>query len=480
VYELCVLIENQQVSICDSYLHRAALIRHLFTRVIPLPLPLNHQNRGGWCFWASADGVLLYAQQVELLRLLNKLAEVYSAVSLSLASTNTLDASRMLVMACMTCLADAIVRIHAADTPSVVSQHIGGRNANTGGAFGINVFEQFALESESSLYTSAVLAAARCQVLDYFQSVRTTLKEHRIIFDFSSSHTLSSGDMELVKNLCLATGFAHDRSRSMAAQHITGDLPQLLLRFPELEAFRNIALHWSVLLTANRADLPETRPWLAADAQLQWSVRDECYCVRAFGKQLASTKVHAKSEGMLGRLKDVISGSGKRMPSAADPRSLLGESKVVTEEDILYIRHLPELGGLSASSAELLLQVRTHAIYHCISRVYLHQNDRFGFESTYYVVINEILVVLAVLDRSVPADPTGDAVFQRSDSLQSPGIEPAAGDCGRCAVRTRRLQARGASQSASRRAIEHSFRYSVRSVVKRAISKSEIHPEKHP
>ena len=357
VYELCVLIENQQESIRDSYLHRAALIRHLFTRVMPLPLPLNHRNRSSWCFWASTDGILLYAQQIELLRLLNKLAEVYASVTLSLPSTNTLDGTRMTVMACITCLADAIVRIHAADAPSMVSQHIGGRDPKTGGAFGMIIHEQYARESENSLYTSAELATARCQVLDYFQSIRTIVKERHVIFDFSSSHSVSFGDMELVKNLCLATGFAHDRST--AAQYITGELRQLLLRFPELEAFRNIAFHWSVLLTANRADLPETRQWVAADAHLQWTVKDESYCVRAFGKQLASAKVHEKSEGLLGRLKDAISGSEKRMPSAADPRSLLGESKAVTEEDILYIRHLPELGGLTASSAELLLQYLT-------------------------------------------------------------------------------------------------------------------------
>ena len=41
VYELCVLIENQQQATRDSYLHRASIIRHLFTRVIPLPLPVR-------------------------------------------------------------------------------------------------------------------------------------------------------------------------------------------------------------------------------------------------------------------------------------------------------------------------------------------------------------------------------------------------------------------------------------------------------
>lgn len=302
--------------------------------------------------------MLVYAQQVELLRLLTRLAEIYSAVSLSLPSTNSLDAARMLVMGCIACLSDAIIRVHAADAPSIVSVHISGRDPNTGGAFGINVHEHYAAESECSLYTCAELTTTRCQVLDYFHSLHTTVKKHHVIFDFSTNRAVGFGDMELVKNLCLATGFSHERSQ--APELMTGERPQLLQRFPELACFRDIALHWSVLLTANRSDLPEQRAWTASDARLQWSARDEQYSVRAYNRQLVATQANEKSEGILGRLYNAFASSTKRVASAADPSVLLGiENSSVTEEDVLYIRHLPELAGLPASSVELLLQYLT-------------------------------------------------------------------------------------------------------------------------
>ena len=43
-------------------------LQHVFTQVVPLPLPHNHPERARRCFWASRP--IRYETQADLLRLL--------------------------------------------------------------------------------------------------------------------------------------------------------------------------------------------------------------------------------------------------------------------------------------------------------------------------------------------------------------------------------------------------------------------------
>lgn len=42
---LCILLANQKALIRNSYTLRVCLIEHVFLRVIPLPLPINHPGK---------------------------------------------------------------------------------------------------------------------------------------------------------------------------------------------------------------------------------------------------------------------------------------------------------------------------------------------------------------------------------------------------------------------------------------------------
>lgn len=64
-HHICNLLENQRSVIRYTYIHRATLITHLFTRVLPMPLPPG-KNKD--CFWASAP--MRYETQADILRLL--------------------------------------------------------------------------------------------------------------------------------------------------------------------------------------------------------------------------------------------------------------------------------------------------------------------------------------------------------------------------------------------------------------------------
>ena len=64
---MCIgtLLAYQTATIANTYLHRVALIQHVFTRVIPLPMPHNHPKRKSQCFWSQP---INFADQVDILR----------------------------------------------------------------------------------------------------------------------------------------------------------------------------------------------------------------------------------------------------------------------------------------------------------------------------------------------------------------------------------------------------------------------------
>ena len=133
--ELCTLLDYQNDTIKNSYLHRAAVMQHLFTRVIPLPLPENEDQSE--CFWGSCQ--MRYADQADILRLLDMLCRQYAAVSLSLNITRSFDATRMLVLGIMACIADRVLRIPACDRQSKFGQHYSGNVPGPVKAFGFDM-----------------------------------------------------------------------------------------------------------------------------------------------------------------------------------------------------------------------------------------------------------------------------------------------------------------------------------------------------
>ena len=70
-------------------------------------------------FWHSQP--MRYETQADLLRLLSVVAQHFASASLSLRLTRSFDAVRILVMACIVTVADAIMRIVACDVPSIKS-----------------------------------------------------------------------------------------------------------------------------------------------------------------------------------------------------------------------------------------------------------------------------------------------------------------------------------------------------------------------
>lgn len=98
---LSTLLSNQRKYVKNTFLLRVSLVQHVFTHVLPLPLPNNHPDKKTKCFWASNEKGMRYETQVDILRLLEMVARHFSAASLSLRITRSFDAVRVITMACM-------------------------------------------------------------------------------------------------------------------------------------------------------------------------------------------------------------------------------------------------------------------------------------------------------------------------------------------------------------------------------------------
>jgi len=385
-------MENQMYLMKNTYCHRISLIQHLVTRVIPLPLPLNHPNREAKCFWASQP--MRYETQADLLRLLDLLNRHYAACSLSLRVTRSFDAVRMLTSACIAAVTDVVLRTRACDIPSLLSLHYSGQAEGPVHPFGFDA-GYFRLESDNAKladpylqvgwvsgavlhrfhpfppsqtrgshpFLCLITQVVRSQCLDYFTQLRNSLREQDIIFRFESSMEFGQGERALLDQLCLQMGFPRDD----LASFLSGENPLVLDNFPELGFFRDIVYLFKALLAPSSESLPDLRPWRARDAALGWSYKADGggFSVRGFGSKLKCAAFVKPEDlvnkgGFLTRLKGVFGLSKPRAPlSGADPSNLVGE-KVETEDDVLHIKSLPTFEGrISPRQTELLLQYLT-------------------------------------------------------------------------------------------------------------------------
>ena len=209
--ELCTRLSNQRAAVQKSYSLRAALIAHLFLRVLPLPLPITNPDQPSACFWARNRATFSSDRQSALLRWLSTLSRYYAAVSLSLPSTPSFDASRVLVCAAMTAVADAVLRLVPNDAPSELALHYAGESEGPASGFAIDM-RLLKHESERSLFFQPHLAAARTSILDYFHALVQRIPAERMLFRFERSMDLGRAERALLSRLALKLGFQRDEA----------------------------------------------------------------------------------------------------------------------------------------------------------------------------------------------------------------------------------------------------------------------------
>jgi len=344
---LCVLMSNQRNLIRNSYTLRLCLIEHLFVRVIPIPLPVNHPERNTKCFWHAQS--MRYETQADCLRTLNMLCRHFITASLSVKMTRSGDAVRMLVLACMATVCDAAMRKIACDVPAQSSLHYSGAAPGPIKPYGFTI-GTFAEESEYLKFVNPEMATARTQVLDYFHQLKSIIPPENYIFKFNESRECSLPDRRFVDQLCLQMGY----QRGLEKQYLTGTSRGFLDFFPEVGYLRDLVFSFKMVMVPTCEQLPELRPWAPEDAALSWSLEEDNYVVKGFGRvldciqsvvpieeqQLRTTKSQ-QNKGIIAKLLRFIGIKGRTprsIPSQANPSILLGE-RVDNEDDILHIRY---------------------------------------------------------------------------------------------------------------------------------------------
>ena len=215
---LCTLLGNQSGLIKNTYCMRVALIQHLFTQVIPLPLPHNHPDRASRCFWHSQG--MRYETQADLLRLLELLARHFTSSVFSLRVTRSFDAARIVTMACIATLSDCILRKVASDVPSQFSLHFSGEAEGPVSAYGFEM-GYFLEESGFLSVPDAFICTARTQILDYFtQQKKLIVDDDHIIFRFERDMSFGQGEKNLMDQLCVQMGFV--RGSQELPMYLTG------------------------------------------------------------------------------------------------------------------------------------------------------------------------------------------------------------------------------------------------------------------
>ena len=144
---------------------KIALVQHTFSCVLPMPKPEGDQVGAvfpGQCLWRTP---LLYDQQLGLLLLLQRITEHFAASTLSVDHTHALDAVRMVVPACIACIADCVMRQIATDKPSRVCVHLRGTHERRGFTIGS---AELAKQSGAVPVHTPELNTARTCALDYF------------------------------------------------------------------------------------------------------------------------------------------------------------------------------------------------------------------------------------------------------------------------------------------------------------------------
>jgi hypothetical protein len=265
---LCTLLSYQTKQIRYTHILTVSLIQYLFTQVVPVPLAHNHPNIKQ-CMYRQP---IRYEAQVNALRVMHHLCLHFAASSMSLRMNRVFDSARVLTVASMAAIADAIIRMRAYDIPSMLSLHLNGTAPPTPRyffqPFGFDA-SAFRQQSEDLIFYTPDLITTRTRVLDYFTAQREIIKDDHLIFQFETT-MLPGALTSLLDQLCWEIGFPTEN----LPLYITGEQTEILYNYPELEYYRDIAFMFKYLMTPDASALPEFKPWMQKDARLTWTYKE--------------------------------------------------------------------------------------------------------------------------------------------------------------------------------------------------------------
>ena len=284
--ELCSLIHSQKSVVKNSAFLRACLIEHVFVHIVPVPQPGDSKQD---CIWAHP---LSYSQQLDIVILLQRIMEHFASAACSLHPTKSFDAVRIVVVACITALADSVLRRRASDNPSAVSTHLMGQTIHGDAVhspFGIDA-TLFAKQSETCEVHTPELNIARCGVLDYFAAQEKAVK----IFTWEKGNNMQKSTNEFL--LAIAKEKVHGVREAQAHRLLDNEgfsvdrnfgtgAWQLHKTHPELAPYRDVCFYFKFFLNPDGDAFPQPSlyayPPNAAALHWSWDSQNGEYIIAA-------------------------------------------------------------------------------------------------------------------------------------------------------------------------------------------------------
>ena len=298
------------------------------------------------CIW---DDEISYELQVELLMVLQRIMEHFTAAVLSMQASKALDGARVVIPGCVCAIADAVIRRRAYDEPSEACAQLMGQNKSGKqlGVFGFGIgVGSFATQTETIEMHTPELVIARAAILDYFDSpVQRKLEK---IFAWEEKYALCPG-RSLVKYLRM---IAREIAMPSTNPHtlLCDQLPEsskILKNYPELRCYRDICFFWKYFLNPDAKAFPnfaDAQNLGRMDAVLSW----------LWNGEENGYQVNCGSQGNMrcapnpnlvdphtGRKPKPDELPKHRYPSTATPSFYASLPPIRTEDDCIYRPNLP-------------------------------------------------------------------------------------------------------------------------------------------
>ena len=379
---LCTRVFVQSHCVKNGHFHNIALIQYTFTQLLPLPKAAGNAAASN-CIWLSSP--LLYAQQLDLMLLLQRIMEHFVAAAFSVDHTRAMDGVRMVVPACIAAVADAVMHKVATDIPSEVCIHLAGgvrgevaaagdaakdkKNGKNGKAKGdkgavsvrVEARKGFGLSAGELAQQSAVIEVfapevntARTAVLDYFaaQDVHTILAwEKGEKFERTTEKFLKQVSSDL----------AFPMGELLTPSLLSDDKGLLIKNYPEFRCYRDISFYFKFFTNPHLEAVQEFQRrdegWAQRHVALYFIYRYEPgkgpyqnFVVRSFGDD------DLQRVGCRPRVKKGEMPPTHRFPSLADPSFYSKPYFLESESDVLHMWDLPDFGSLEVGQARALGQ----------------------------------------------------------------------------------------------------------------------------
>ena len=322
-----------------------ALIQHTVTQLLPMPKP--EARRWTWspddkspppaltearpCIWR---GPLRYADQLDLLILLQRLSQHFTAAAFSLDHTRSMDGVRIVVPTCMAAVADCVLRQMAIDLPSDASRHLRGFSLSAG---------WLSKQAATIGVHQVELNLARAAALDYFDSLRHLPK----LFEWHKSDRLDQATALYLKSLCKDVAFSSDQGH--LHEYLVDTHALVMKNYPELECYRDIAYYQKLFLNPDARCFPQKNAWTQREAELLFVIEPPCP-----GKKHCSFVAKAFRDFTLSCRPKVKKGEmppTHRFSELSNPSEYTRPFAVESEDDVLHMWELPGAHSLRLQTA---------------------------------------------------------------------------------------------------------------------------------